>query len=66
VKYKEKHLPNGNLEELGIALTDSDLNGVQKKQLENLLLCYADVFSKGKRDIGKYSEGVQHQIPCST
>ena len=27
------------------------------------LLSYADVFSRGKRDIGKYTTGVQHHIP---
>lgn len=52
-----------SLEELGIDLSDSDLSDIQKKQSENLLLSYADVFSKGKRDIGKCSAGVQHRIP---
>jgi len=62
VSYVKSDLPDENLEELGIDLTDSNLNGVQKEQPENLLLYYGDVFSKGKRD-GEYSEGVQHHTP---
>jgi len=44
-------------------LSDSDLSGIQRGQREDLLLSYPDVFSRGKRDIGKYTDGVQHHIP---
>ena len=63
VSYIENDLSKGSLEELGIDLSDSDLSGSQRGQLENLLLSYADVFSRGKRDIGKYIAGIQHRIP---
>lgn len=52
-----------DLGELGIDLSESALRDIQKRQSENLHLSYADVFSKGKRDIGKYLSGVQHRIP---
>lgn len=50
------------MKEIGIDLSDRDRSGIQRGQLEDLLLSYADVFSRGKRDIGKYTAGVQHQI----
>ena len=55
-----------NLEDVGIDLLGSDLSGTQMGQLQNLLPSYDDVFSKGKRDIGKYSAGVRHHIPLKT
>ncbi|PFX12147.1 Retrovirus-related Pol polyprotein from transposon 17.6 [Stylophora pistillata] len=58
-----KEPSKGNLEEFGIDLSAIDLSCIQRGQLEDLLLSYADVFSRGKRDIGKYTAGVQHHIP---
>ena len=66
VSYMADDLPKGSFEELGISLSDSDLSATQKGQLGNLLLSYADVFSKGKRDLGKNTSGVQHHIPLKT
>ena len=67
VSYVSDDLHKGNLEDVGIDLSGSDLSGTQKGQLQNLLLSYDDVFSKGKRDIDKYSSaGVQHHIPLKT
>ena len=66
VSYVSDDLHKGNLEDVGIDLSGSDLSGTQKGQLQNLLLSYNDVFSNGKRDIGKYSAGVQHHIPLKT
>ena len=51
-------ISEGHVKELGIDLSDSDLSGIQRGQLEDLLLSYADVFSRGKRDSGKYTAGV--------
>ena len=44
VSYITNDLSKGNLKELGIDLSDNDLCGVQKGQLEDLPLSYADVF----------------------
>ena len=66
VSYMADDLAKGSFEELGISLSDSDLSATQKGQLGNLLLSYADVFSKGKRDLGKNTSGVQHHIPLET
>ena len=55
VSYISDELRKDDLEELGIDLSESALSDIQKKQSENLLLSYADVFSKVKRDIGKCS-----------
>ena len=66
VSYVSDNLHKGNLEDVGTDLSGSDLSGTQKGQLQNLLLSYNDVFSKGKRNIGKYSAGVQHHIPLKT
>ena len=66
VSYVSDNLHKGNLEDVAIDLSGSDLSGTQKGQLQNLLLSYNDVFSMGKRDIGKYSAGVQHHIPLKT
>ena len=63
VSYITKDTSEGHVKELGIDLSDSDLSGIQRGQLEDLLLSYADVFSRGKRDIGKNTAGVQHHIP---
>ena len=63
VSHITNDTPVGHVKELGIDLSDSDLSAIQRGQLEDLLLSYADVFSKGKRDIGKYTAGVQHHIP---
>ena len=63
VSYITKDTSEVHVKELGIDLSDSDLSGIQRGQLEDLLLSYADVFSRGKRDIGKYTAGVQHHIP---
>jgi len=66
VSYISDDLCKGNLEELDIDLSDSNLSSTQKGQLEKLLLSYADVFSKGKLNIGKYHAGVQHHFPLKT
>jgi len=66
VSYVSDDLHKRNLEDVGIDLSSSDLSGTQMEQLQNLLLSYDDVFSKGKRDIGKYSAGVRHHIPLKT
>ena len=63
VSYISDELRKEDLEELGIDLSESALSDIQKRQSENLLHSYADVFSKVKRDIGKCSWGVQHRIP---
>jgi len=60
VSYITNDISEGHVKELGIDLSDSDLRGVKRGQLEDLLLSYADVFSL---DIGKYRAGVQHHIP---
>ena len=44
VSYITNDLSKGNVKELGIDLSDNDLCGVQKGQLEDLPLSYADVF----------------------
>ena len=56
-------MSEGHVKELGIDLADGDLSGVQSGQLEDLLPSYADVFSRGKHDIGKYTTVAQHHIP---
>ena len=66
VSYVSDDLHIRNLEDVGIDLSGSDLSGTQMEQLQNLLLSYDDIFSKGKRDIGKYSAGVRHHIPLKT
>lgn len=50
------------LKSLGINLSNSSVEGTQREQLEQLLVDYADVFSTGKRDIGRCKMGVQHHI----
>ena len=55
MSYVSDELRKDDLEELGIDLSESALTDIQKRQSENLLLSYADVFSKVKRDIGKCS-----------
>jgi len=60
VSYISDELRKEDLEELGIDLSESALSDIQKRQSENLLLSYANVFSKVKRDIGKCCE------ECST
>ena len=62
MSYITKDISERHVKELGIDLSDSDLSGIQRGQLEDLLLSYADVFSRGKHDIGKYTAGVQHHI----
>ena len=62
MSYIAKDISERHVKELGIDLSDSDLSGIQRGQLEDLLLSYADVFSRGKHDIGKYTAGVQHHI----
>ena len=64
VSYVSDDLHKRNLEDVGIDLSGSDLSGTQLEQLQNLLLSYDDVFSKGKRD--KYSAGMRHHIPLKT
>lgn len=51
MSYISDDLRKEDLKEFGIDFSDSDLSDIQKRQTENLLLSYADVFSKGKRDI---------------
>ena len=51
VFYITDYLSKRYLEELSIDLSDSDPSDIERRQLEDLLLSYADVFSRGKRDI---------------
>ena len=60
VFYITNYLSKRHLEELRIDL--SDLRDIERRQLEDLHLSYADIFSRGKRDICKYIAGVQHHI----
>lgn len=50
------------LQTFGIDLSKSAVAGTEKEQLEKLIVSYADVFSEGKRDIGKCKGGVHHHI----
>ena len=49
------------LNNLGVDLSDSSVE--ERDKLEKLLMSFTEVFSEGKRDIGKCRLGVQHSIP---
>ena len=48
--------------ELGVDLDQSNLSQNERQQLEELIVSYADVFSKGKRDLGTCKLGTKHHI----
>ena len=50
------------LSEIGVGLSKNELNSLQSKQLEKLILSYSDISSKNKRDLGKCELGVKHHI----
>jgi hypothetical protein len=50
------------LSEIGVDLSKNELNSLQSKQLEKLILSYSDISSKNKRDLGKRELGVKHHI----
>ena len=50
------------LKDLGIDLSQTQLNDSQREELENLLLSFSGVFSKSKQDIGRCNLGVKHHI----
>ena len=60
---KEKSTQSGKtLGEIGVDLTNNELNPAQHAELEELILSYNDIFSRGKRDLGKCELGVKHHI----
>ena len=48
--------------EIGIEISQMDLKMQEREQLQKLLLSYADVFSKNKRDLGTCKLGTKHHI----
>ena len=50
------------MRELGVDLDQSNLSQNERQQLEELIVSYADVFSKGKRDLGTCKLGTKHHI----
>ena len=50
------------LSEIGVDLSKNELNSLQSKQLEKLILSYSDISSKNKRDLGHCELGVKHHI----
>ncbi|KAJ7390418.1 hypothetical protein OS493_025117 [Desmophyllum pertusum] len=60
VSYLADDQPGGSIEELGIDLMNSNLSNSQNGDLKIYFSPIADVFSEGKRDIEKYTAGVQH------
>ena len=51
-----------NLRELGVDLDQSKLSQNERQQLQELIVSYADVFSKGKRELGTCKLGTKHHI----
>ena len=50
------------LHNLGVDFDQSKLSQNERQQLEELIVFYADVFSKGKRDLGTCKLGTKYHI----